>query len=115
MRKCAVCGKEFDKYVPIDRKYIDLPKQYGRTRETRSELLNREEYSCPYCYTPDRDRMIVLFLKRCVPARIRELIFWKSHRPVHCNAICTRNGDRATSIRQICLWREWTIRQIFKI
>lgn len=40
MRKCAVCGKEFDKYVPIDRKYIDLPKQYGRTRETRSELLN---------------------------------------------------------------------------
>ena len=64
MRKCAVCGKEFDKYVPIDRKYIDLPKQYGRTRETRSELLNREEYSCPYCYTPDRDRMIVLFLKR---------------------------------------------------
>ena len=64
MRKCAVCGKEFDKYVPIERKYIDLPKQYGRTQETNSELLNREEYSCPYCYTPDRDRMIVLFLKR---------------------------------------------------
>lgn len=64
MRKCAVCGNEFQAYVPIEQKYIDLPKQYGRERETRSELLNKDEYSCPCCYSADRDRMIIMFLKK---------------------------------------------------
>lgn len=64
MRKCAVCGKEFQEYVPIEQKYIDMPKQYGREREAKSELLNKVEYSCPYCYSADRDRMITMFLKK---------------------------------------------------
>lgn len=63
MRKCAVCGSEFEKYVPIEKKYLELPQKYGRIRETRSEFLNREEYSCPYCYAVDRDRMIVTFMR----------------------------------------------------
>ena len=67
MRKCAVCGNEFQAYVPIEQKYIDLPKQYGREKETRSELLNKDEYSCPCCYSADRDRMIIMFLKKLRP------------------------------------------------
>lgn len=55
MRKCAVCGNSLEKYVPIAQKYI---------RRTRPETLNREEYSCPYCYASDRDRLIVTFIKR---------------------------------------------------
>ncbi|MDE7313091.1 MAG: hypothetical protein K2N87_15940 [Eubacterium sp.] len=55
MRKCAVCGKRVEKYVPIAQKYV---------RKTRAETLNREEYSCPYCYASDRDRLIVTFIKR---------------------------------------------------
>lgn len=62
MRKCAVCRKEFESYVPIERKYVDTPKKFGRTYEVRSELLNKEEYSCPYCYSADRDRMIVMLV-----------------------------------------------------
>lgn len=62
MRRCVVCGNQFEKYVSIEQKYIDQPKQYGRTGEVRAELLNKEEYSCPYCYSADRDRMIVMFI-----------------------------------------------------
>ena len=62
MRKCVVCKKEFEAYVPIERKYIDTPNRYGRNYEVKAELLNKEEYSCPYCYSVDRDRMIIMFV-----------------------------------------------------
>lgn len=62
MRKCTVCGKQFEKYVPIESQYIEEPLKYGR-QSCKSEMLNKEEYSCPYCYSPDRDRLIVSFLK----------------------------------------------------
>lgn len=64
MRKCAVCGNEFEAYEPIEQKYIEMPAKYGRTQQNRPELLNRLEYSCPYCYSPDRDRMVIMFLKK---------------------------------------------------
>lgn len=57
MRKCSVCKKEFPLFVPIEKKYIV-------DKSVESELLNRDEYSCPYCYSPDRDRMIVCFLEK---------------------------------------------------
>ena len=56
MRKCSVCKNEFISFVPIEAKYIV-------DRNVKSELLNREEYSCPFCYSPDRDRMIVCFFE----------------------------------------------------
>lgn len=36
---------------------------YGRKKDIQSEMLNINEYSCPVCYSADRDRMIVMFLK----------------------------------------------------
>lgn len=62
MRKCAVCRKEFEAYIPIERKYIEIPRKYGRIIDVKPELLNREEYSCPYCYSADRDRMVIMFI-----------------------------------------------------
>lgn len=56
MRKCAVCGRQLERYVPIEQKY--------RKQLSRPETLNWEEYSCPYCYAADRDRLIAVFLKR---------------------------------------------------
>ncbi len=55
MRKCIVCGRSLERYVPIEQKY---------RKKTKPETLNREEYSCPYCYAVDRDRLITAFLKR---------------------------------------------------
>ena len=63
MRKCAVCGSSFERYAGLDPVYIENPKKYGRKIKVKSELLNPEEYSCPVCYSADRDRMIVLFIK----------------------------------------------------
>lgn len=56
MRKCSVCKNEFYSFVPIEDKYIV-------DKSSEPELLNREEYSCPCCYSPDRDRMIVCFFE----------------------------------------------------
>lgn len=64
MRKCSICGNVFDRFVAIEQKYITMPKEYGRINEVEPELLNKEEYSCPYCYSADRDRMIVMFLRK---------------------------------------------------
>lgn len=64
MRKCAVCGSSFERYAGLDPVYIENPKKYGRKIKVKSELLNPEEYSCPVCYSADRDRMIVLFIKK---------------------------------------------------
>lgn len=61
MRKCAVCGRQLEKYVPIEQKYR---KRSSRLETSRPETLNWEEYSCPYCYAADRDRLIVTFFKR---------------------------------------------------
>lgn len=55
MKKCAVCGMCLEKYVPIEQKYRKI---------SRPETLNWEEYSCPYCYASDRDRLILAFIKR---------------------------------------------------
>lgn len=60
MRKCAVCGRKFKAYVPIAKKYIDLSQKSAGSG--KAELLNSEEYSCPYCYSADRDRMVVMFV-----------------------------------------------------
>ncbi len=62
MRKCAVCRTLFEAFDPIEQKYIDLPIKHGRVEQIRPELLNKDEYSCPYCYSADRDRMIIMFI-----------------------------------------------------
>lgn len=63
MRKCAICGEKFEKFQPIEQKYIELPIKYGREKKVRPETLNSKEYSCPFCYSVDMDRMIAMFLK----------------------------------------------------
>ena len=65
MKKCCVCGTEFENYRPIEEKYIKnmLIAQRDSGHIVRSETLNIEEYECPHCYALDKDRLVVLFLK----------------------------------------------------
>lgn len=62
MRECSVCGREFERYESLNPIYISKVQEQGR--KSKPELLNPLEYSCPYCYAVDRDRMMVLFLKK---------------------------------------------------
>lgn len=62
-RKCALCNKVVEKYVPIDVYYIHEAVKYGY-HIGKPEIMNGKEYSCPYCYGADRDRLCALFLAK---------------------------------------------------
>ncbi|MBR4983269.1 MAG: methyltransferase domain-containing protein [Lachnospiraceae bacterium] len=64
MRRCIVCGTTTDKFIPIEKKYIEISERYGKEKKTKPETLNREEYSCPNCYSSDRDRLNVAFIRK---------------------------------------------------
>lgn len=49
--------------MAIEKKYLELPLKYGSKQKSRSETLNADEYSCPFCYALDRDRLCALFLQ----------------------------------------------------
>ena len=61
-KKCAICGF-VGSYQPLSSYYEIMTKKYG-TYQSRSETLNEEEYTCRYCGSSDRDRLIVSFLKK---------------------------------------------------
>lgn len=63
MKRCIICKNNIEKYVAIEKKYLELPLKYGRKQTPKSETLNAEEYSCPFCYALDRDRLCSLFLE----------------------------------------------------
>lgn len=60
--KCPCCGNKV-KYLPLDSYYQEMKEKYGVSRESNPETLNKDRYFCPDCYSSDRDRMIVSFLK----------------------------------------------------
>ncbi len=59
---CACCGNEVF-YLPLSEYYNEQKKKYHAV-SMKPETLNREEYTCPFCGSSDRDRMIVSFLKK---------------------------------------------------
>ena len=62
-RKCAVCHNYPDKYDPLNLYYAQQEKKYG-AEHTKAEFLNRKEYTCPFCYATDRDRLCVAFFRK---------------------------------------------------
>lgn len=62
-RKCALCNKIVGKFVPIEAYYIQEAVKYGYDIG-KPETMNEQEYSCPYCYGADRDRLTALFFIR---------------------------------------------------
>ncbi len=62
-RKCAVCHNYPNKYVPLSSYYDQQTNKYGGKR-SKAEFLNRKEYTCPFCYATDRDRLCVAFFRK---------------------------------------------------
>ncbi len=73
-RKCAVCHNYPDKFVPLVSYYNQQTLKFGG-KSSRAEFLNRKEYTCPYCYATDRDRLCVAFFRKILGDRLdREAI-----------------------------------------
>lgn len=63
LRKCACCGRSggVGLFEPLSDYYQEMHKKYHAV-EFIVEFLNEEEYTCKYCFTSDRGRMICAFL-----------------------------------------------------
>lgn len=63
LRKCSCCGRsgEIGLFEPLADYYQEMRKKYHAI-EGVTEFLNEEEYTCKYCFTSDRGRMICAFL-----------------------------------------------------
>lgn len=62
-KRCGLCHKEVDKFIPLDLYYLNEANCYGY-QMGKPETMNIEEYSCPFCYGADRDRLCSLFFER---------------------------------------------------
>lgn len=64
VRKCACCERTGDigLFEPLPNYYKEMRSKY-HTVEGKGEFLNEEEYTCKYCFTSDRGRMICAFLR----------------------------------------------------
>ena len=66
-KKCACCGHSLGRYVPLSQAYQAEGRKYNAP-VWRSEMVNAEEYSCPYCGSADRDRAYAVWISRALPA-----------------------------------------------
>lgn len=64
LRKCTCCGRsgEIGLFEPLAEYYQEMRDKY-HAAEGITEFLNEEEYTCKYCATSDRGRMICAFLR----------------------------------------------------
>ena len=74
MKKCCVCDSIIEKHLPIEEKYLENAKKTSLNADhvIKSETFNGEEYECPKCYALDRDRLVVLFLKKLFKEILQE-------------------------------------------
>lgn len=64
-KKCSICGNEMEAFMPLDSYYETNQRKYGYDVDRlKMEMLNRNEYGCPFCGASDRDRLYSLFIKR---------------------------------------------------
>ncbi len=68
-KRCACCGHPIGKYAPLPAYYAQEIEKYHGT-PGRSEMVNPEEYSCPYCGAADRDRAYAVYLRRTLPPNL---------------------------------------------
>ena len=65
-KRCACCGHYVGKYIPLPQYYFDMAEKY-HAKSAKDEMLNAEEYSCPYCGSADRDRAYAVCMERLLP------------------------------------------------
>ena len=62
-KRCACCGSENIAYIPLPAFYLEEVARYGAP-PSKNEMVNQEEYSCPRCFSADRDRAYAVWMKR---------------------------------------------------
>jgi len=62
---CIVCDQKIPRFFKISSYFEREWKKYGFAYDYDDfETLNAAHYSCPICFSNDRDRLIILYLKR---------------------------------------------------
>lgn len=61
-KQCACCGS-LVYYLPLPSYYEKQGQKYGVEKHV-DETLNKNEYTCPACGASDRDRLMILMMKR---------------------------------------------------
>ena len=67
-KKCACCGAEFEKYLPIGEEFLNTLKENNFNFDVEYEMLNLREYACPNCGSADRERAFALVMKKILDA-----------------------------------------------
>lgn len=66
-KTCPACGSSFFSYLPLPEKYEKMWRLSGFPyRAEDFETLNANNFSCPACYSTDRDRLVTFYLKDLV-------------------------------------------------
>lgn len=75
-RYCISCGLYYKEFKPISSFLDDMFIKYDSPyRMDQFETLNVKEYACPGCYINDRDRLILMYLKKATdPTKNYKLI-----------------------------------------
>ena len=61
---CPVCERKVKSFLPLPDFYFDLAQQNGYIYSfDDAETLNYKQYSCPHCYSSDRDRLYALYIR----------------------------------------------------
>lgn len=72
LKTCSCCGRKV-RYFPLPMYYEEMTNYFGGKKDFKAETLNADEYFCPICYSSDRDRLIVSFMKKIgLPQKSKE-------------------------------------------
>jgi len=64
-KTCAACSNRVAQYIPLPNYYADNLQKVGiDIHQLKPEMLNMDEYTCPYCGSSDRERAYILWMKK---------------------------------------------------
>lgn len=62
---CPACEAEFWSFLPLPKEFLKLVKDNNYKFELDdAETLNYRNYLCPACHSTDRDRLMIVYLKK---------------------------------------------------
>jgi len=73
--QCSACDSRVRTFLPIPKFYSDNATKHGFPYgEQEYETCNIRNYSCPFCAASDRDRLIALYIKKCLKSAIKDRV-----------------------------------------
>ncbi len=67
---CPICESIVNKFLPLPKYYIENWENFGYRYYLDAEMLAIESYSCPYCGSSDRERIIAYFIEQSLGTTI---------------------------------------------